>query len=429
MVKLFLGYVRRLICLLETGSCLNLKIPTPAWLVKYLEPARYKGAWGGRSSGKSHAFAEMVIESHILDPNRRTVCVREVQKSLAQSVKALLEGKIEALGLGDYFEVQQSCIKSTKGTGIIIFQGMQNHTADSIKSLEGFDCAWIEESQSISQRSLDLLRPTIRKPNSEIWATWNPRFETDPIDVLLRGKVPPPNSIVSKVGFEDNPWMPDVMVDEMEYDKRRDSDKYAHIWLGEYQQNSEARVFKNWRIEEFDAPADAIHSFGADWGSSHPTALIRSHIIGRTIYIDYEAYQIGCTIDNTPHLFAEVPESDRWPIIADSNNPQMIQHLKDHGYPKIFGAKKGKNSIVEGVEFLKSYDIVVHPRCRHTIDELTLYSYKVDPVTGKVLPIIEDDNNHVIDSLRYSHEGLRRALGTRKKKAAVNAIPVTSHWS
>ena len=161
----------------------TLKINTPRWAVPLTSPSRYKGAWGGRGSGKSHTFAELMIEEHIIDQRRRSVCVREIQKSLNQSVKRLLETKIEGMNAGAYFEVQDSVIKSKKNDGAIIFQGMQNHTADSIKSLEGYDCAWVEEAQSLSQTSLDLLRPTIRKPNSELWFTWNPRHQSDPVCV------------------------------------------------------------------------------------------------------------------------------------------------------------------------------------------------------------------------------------------------------
>jgi phage terminase large subunit len=130
-----------------------------------------------------------------------------------------LELKIEQLGVEDYFEIQQFEIRSRHGDGIIIFQGMQNHTSDSIKSLEGYDCAWVEEAQSLSQRSLDLLRPTIRKPDSELWFTWNPNKDNDPIDALLRGNEPPPDSIVQEVNYRDNPWFPDVLKAEMEYDR------------------------------------------------------------------------------------------------------------------------------------------------------------------------------------------------------------------
>ena len=405
----------------------TLQIQTPPWAVPLLKPARYKGAYGGRGSGKSHFFAELMIEEHIMDAKRRSVCVREVQKSLGQSVKRLLELKIEALNAGSYFEVQDAVIKSKRGDGLILFQGMQNHTADSIKSLEGYDCAWVEESQSLSQNSLDLLRPTIRKPGSELWFTWNPRQATDPVDTLLRGLTPPKDAIILPVNFDDNPWFPDVLRDEMEYDQRRDPDKYMHVWRGEYVRNSETRVFKNWKIEEFTAPPDAIHRLGADWGFAvDPTTLVRCHIIGRTLYVDYEAYMVGCEILNTPDLFMTVPESELWPMVADSARPETISHMRRNGFPKIMAAVKGPKSVEDGVEWLKSYNIIVHPRCTHTIDELTLYSYKTDPLTNKILPVLEDKKNHVIDALRYACEGVRRAAV--KKTDKVQLIPTANKW-
>lgn len=375
-----------------------------------MKPSRYKGAHGGRGSGKSHFFAELMLEEHIRNPDQASVCVREIQLSLQQSVKRLLDNKISAMNAGYYFDVQDKIIKSRHGKGLIIFQGMQNHTNDSIKSLEGFDRAWVEEAQSLSQNSLDMLRPTIRKPNSELWFGWNPQNANDPVDLLLRGDNPPPNSIVVEVNYADNPWFPDVLREEMEYDRRRDPDKYHHIWMGGYLTNSESKVFKNWKIEEFEAPPDAVLRFGADWGFAvDPTVLVRSFIVGRKLYIDYEAYMVNCEIMNTPELFMTVPEAEKWPITADSARPETISHMKKHGFPRIMAAIKGPKSLEEGVEWLKNYEIIVHPRCQHTIDELAHYSYKVDKLTGQVLPLLEDKRNHVIDALRYAVEGLRRA--------------------
>ena len=386
----------------------ELVIDTPRWALPLLEPSRYKGVHGGRGSGKSHERAEALIERCIMQKTD-AVCIREVQKSLAQSVKKLIEMKIEAMGVGHLFDVQQSLIKAPHG-GVIIFQGMQNHTADSIKSLEGYDVAWVEEAQSLSQRSLDLLRPTIRKPGSELWFTWNPNLETDPVDVLLRGKVPPPDAVVLQVNYRDNPWLPDVLSAEIDYDRNRDPDKFAHIWLGEYQRNSEARVFRNWRVEECEPPVGATFRIGADFGFSiDPSCLVRCWTIGQNLYVDYEAYQIGCEITNLPTLFMSVPEAEKWPMVADSSRPETISHLRNNGFPKILSAVKGARSVEEGVEFLKSFDIIVHPRCQHLIDELTLYSYKVDPLTSLVLPVLSDKDNHMIDALRYAMEGVRRA--------------------
>jgi phage terminase large subunit len=342
------------------------------------------------------------------------VCIREVQKSLQQSVKKLLELKIEEMGLAGRFKVLQTHIESDFG-GKIIFQGMQNHTADSIKSLEGFDIAWVEEAQSLSQRSLDLLRPTIRKQGSELWFSWNPSQATDPVDAFLRCDNPP-ESIVVQANYRDNPWLPQVLHDELAYDQRRDPDKFSHVWLGAYVRNSEARVFKNWKIEEFERPEGTIYRLGADWGFSvDPSVLVRSSIEGNRIYIDYEAYAIGCEIVNLPELFMSIPEAEKWPITADSARPETISHMQRNGFPKIRAAIKGAKSLEEGVEWLKSFDIIVHPRCVHTIDELTLYSYKVDDLTGLVLPILDDKDNHVIDALRYACEGARRAKKVANK--------------
>jgi phage terminase large subunit len=393
-----------------------LQIETAEVYEPLLYPSRYKGAKGGRGSAKSHFFGGLLIEESI---RKKTdaVCLREVQKSLQFSVKKLLESKIESMNAGAYFDVQDKVIKARNG-GIIIFQGMQDHTADSIKSLEGFDIAWFEEAQSASQRSLDLLRPTLRKPGSELWFSWNPRFPTDPIEQLLAGESKPKGAIVVEANYVDNPWFPKELLDEMEYDRQRDPDKYAHIWLGKYQQNSSARVFRNWSVEEFERPAGTIHRLGADWGFSiDPSVLVRCDIDGKRLYVDYEAYLVGCEIDALPALFMSVPDAEKWPITADSARPETISYMQRHGFPKIMSAVKGAKSLEEGVEFLKSFDIIVHPRCKHVIDELTLYSYKTDPLDeSKILPILEDKDNHLIDALRYACEGARRAA--RKKPKA-----------
>lgn len=342
-----------------------------------------------------------------MQPGTRAACVREVQKSLKHSVKLLVEDKIRTLGVSDQFEILEAEIR-TPGGGIIIFQGMQNHTADSIKSLEGFDIAWVEEAQSLSQRSLDLLRPTFRKAGSELWFSWNPSKPTDPVDVLLRGEQPPTNAAVVKVNYSDNPYLPAELMADMEDDKRRDFDKYLHVWCGEYLRNSSARVFRNWSSYEFDTPGDAHLRFGADWGfASDPTVLVRCWIKDRTLFVDREAWSLNCEIDQTPELFDRVAGSRDWLITADSARPETVSYMRRHGF-KIVSAVKGPGSLEDGIQFLKSYDIVVHPRCKHVIDELTHYSYKVDPLTEEVLPLLEDKNNHTIDALRYALEALRR---------------------
>ena len=394
-----------------------------------LQDVRYKAAFGGRGGAKSHFFAEALV-ARCVERQTRAVCVREIQRSLEQSVKRLLEDKIARMGVSDRFRVLNTHIE-TPHDGIIIFQGMQDHTAESLKSLEGYDVAWVEEAQMLSERSLTLLRPTIRKANSEIWFSWNPMEPTDPVDKFFRGGALPPSAALVETSYLDNPHLPEVLKQEIAWDQARDPDKYAHVWKGKYRRVSEARVFKNWRVEEFNTPADASFLYGGDWGfATDPTALVRCYFDKqdpRVLRVDHEAYEVGCEIIDTPALFDSVlcagacptprsacrrPEhgaARKWEITADSARPETISHLKKNGYPKITPSVKGARSVEEGVAFLQSYDIIVHPRCKHTIDELTFYSYKTDPLTGVVLPLLADKKNHVIDSLRYAVEKTRRS--------------------
>ena len=200
-----------------------------------LAPARYKAAHGGRGSGKSHFFAEQLIQDHIVTPGMRSVCIREVQKSLKESAKRLIEDKITEFGLTahDGFEVLSDVVK-TPGGGLITFQGMQDHTAESIKSLEGFKRAWVEEAQTLSARSLGLLRPTIRAENSELWFSWNPTRKSDPVDKMFRGEELPTGATVVKANWSDNPWFPSVLEQERLDCLRSQPDQYDHIWEGGY---------------------------------------------------------------------------------------------------------------------------------------------------------------------------------------------------
>ena len=219
----------------------KLQIETPEIFVPLLSPARYKGAWGGRGSGKSHNFAILAVERCIMVPRTRIVCVREVQKSLKESVKLLIEDKIETMKLPGFKVLSDRII--TPGGGLILFNGLQDHTAESIKSLEDFDIAYIEESQSMTRRSLELLRPTMRKEGSEIWASWNPRSATDPIDMLLRGTSPPTSSIVVHANYKDNPFFPDVLEEERLYDQQTNPVRYDHIWNGGYEPQAIGAIF------------------------------------------------------------------------------------------------------------------------------------------------------------------------------------------
>jgi phage terminase large subunit len=401
-------------------------IELPEWAKLLWEPSRYKALYGGRGAAKSRSVATALILQGAQQVHR-VLCAREVQRTLKDSVKRLLDDEIARCGLSDFYESTDSEIRGKNGT-LFVFAGLQQNVA-SVKSLEGITKCWVEEASTISQSSIETLIPTIRQPGSELIFTWNPRFETDPVDVMFRGKHgPPPRTILREVNFDENKWFPDVLREEMEYDKRRDPDKYAHIWLGQYEQNSEARVFKNWRVEEFEVDPTWVLRQGADWGFSvDPSVLVQCAIVGRTLYVPYEAYRVGCEIVDTPELFMQVPNSEKWPIIADSARPETISHMRQNGFPKIMKAVKGAKSLEEGVEFLKGFDIVVHPRCKHLADELSLYKFKTDPLTGLVLPILDDKDNHVIDALRYACEGARRAMKTKPVEVE-QPVPMRNYY-
>ncbi len=212
----------------------KIHIPTAKVFQPLLEEARWKASYGGRGSGKSHFFADLATEEGLTIPKYRLLCVREVQKSLKESAKRLIEDKVAERELENYFDCQTYETK-IKGGGVITYVGMQDHTADSIKSFEGYHRAWIEEAHTISERSLELLKNTIRAPGSQIWASWNPRNATDPIDVMLRGANPPERSIVVKALYSDNPWFPSELEEERKWDEKNNRDRYGHIWLGDYE--------------------------------------------------------------------------------------------------------------------------------------------------------------------------------------------------
>lgn len=342
------------------------------------------------------------------EPGLRIVCVREVQRSIADSVKQLLEDKISVFKLSGFFRSTENEIVGANGSRCI-FRGMQNHTAASIKSLEGFDVAWVEEAQTISQKSLDLLTPTIRKKGSELWFSWNPENEDDPVDVLLR-KNKPDGAIVELVNHDDNPWFPQELKADMERDRERNPDKFAHVWEGQYRGMSEARVFRNFREGEMDVPENVIWFYGCDWGfANDETAGMRLCFPDeRTIYIDHEVYELGVPTESLPHLFAKLPEAHKWPMRGDSARPEAIDHMRRHGFPRIRKARKGQGSVEDGISFLQGFDIVVHPRCANMMRELKNYAYKTDPRTGEILPVVEDKNNHLIDAMRYAVEGLHK---------------------
>lgn len=399
----------------------TLQIQTPRVFLPLLAPARYKGARGGRGSGKSHFFAEQLVEEALYE-HIRCACVREVQNSIKDSVKQLLEDKIRKLGVESLFKITENEIVGPNDS-LFVFRGLRNHTVSSIKSLEGFNRMFGEEAQTFSQKSLDIATPTFRAPGAECRFAWNPDKRDAPIEKLFEDCEDDPDFILVHANYTDNPWfVGSPLQTDMERDRQRDPEKYAWVWLGAYQGRSEAKVFTNYRVQSFDSPPDAVFRFGADWGFAiDPTVLVRGFIgnmvdgkaiadqNGKTLFIDYEAYQVGCEVDQTPRFFDTVPRSRDFRITADSARPEVVSYMRRNGFPKIVSAVKGPGSIEDGITFLQTFEIVIHPRCVNAAREVSEFSYKIDKQTDEILPMLDDKDNHVIDALRYALEGLRRA--------------------
>lgn len=390
----------------------DFEIQKPDWAIPLLSDARYKGVKGGRGSGKSHFFAELLVKEMVENPNLQAVCIREIQKSLKFSAKKLIESKIDSLKVSHLFTTTLTEIRRKGGKGIIIFQGMQDHTADSIKSLEGFSRAWVEEAQNLSARSLSLLRPTIREEGSQIWFSWNPDQPTDPIDAFLCGeKGTPESAIVVHANYDQNPLLPNTLKDEMLADKARDIDYYNHVWLGGYNVKSDEQVLSGkWRIDEFEPGAhwDGPY-YGADWGfANDPTAALKVWVHDRKLYVEYESYQVGLELDSTAKRWLQdLPEIAMHTVRADCSRPESISHVKRGGdnrpnIPKLIAVEKWAGSVEDGIAFLRSFEaIVVHSRCKRFAEECRLYRWKTN-AAGDILPVPQDKFNHGVDCLRYA---------------------------
>lgn len=435
---------------------IHLSLPSP--FSPLFTPSRYKVFYGGRGGAKSWGFARALIALS-LQRKLRILCAREFQVSIADSVHRLLCDQIAALGLTSLFTITRAQITSATGSEFL-FKGI-HHNAQEIKSLEGVDICWVEEAQSVSRESWELLIPTIRKEGSEIWVSFNPG---SPDDETWRRFVlaPPENAVVVRVGWEDNPWLPDTLRQEMEYCRLRDPDAFAHVWGGEPRAVSKAQIFRGrFEVVPFETPAKVRFFHGVDWGfAKDPTALVRMFIgpddlaaplqqeaegpaggaqrLPRqtqataraaqdarpgVLYIDSEAWGVGVELDELPALFDQVPTSRKWPVKADSSRPETISFMRRKGF-NVSAAKKWAGSVEDGIALLKSFPrIRIHPRCVHAADEFRLYSYKVDRVNGDILPIPEDAHNHIIDAARYALDGYVKSAPMRIDPAVLKPRP------
>lgn len=366
---------------------------------------RYRAAWGGRGSGKSYTFALMALLFGYAE-QLRILATRDLQISIKESFHAELAVAVKSTPwLDAHYEVGESYITGRNGTEFI-FRGLR-HNISSIRSMARIDLCIIEEAEDVPEQSWRDLLPTVRADGSEIWAIWNPRLDGSPVDTRLR-KRQPADAAVAECHYWDNPWFPDVLDRQRRHDQQLlDPATYAHIWEGAYLTNSAAQVLaEKVHVEEF-VPGSTWDGpyLGLDWGfSQDPLAAVKCWISDQCLYIEREAGRVGVELDETAaFLKAGIPGIERWIVRADNARPESISYVKRHGLPNCIGVEKWPNSVEEGIRHLRSYrKIVIHPRCRQTIQESRLYSYKVDRLSGDILPTIVDAHNHYMDAIRYA---------------------------
>lgn len=363
---------------------------------------RYIILYGGRGGAKSWAFALTILLRGLQEP-LRILCTREIQNTIKDSVHKLLSDMIDSLNLGAFYTIKKDSIVGKNGTEIF-FKGLR-YNPQEVKSTEGVNICWVEEAQSVSEESWELLIPTIRKPGSQLFISFNPHLEDDPTYVKFILNTPK-NALKILINYYDNPFFPEVLREEMEECKERYYDKYLHIWEGFCKKFGDAQIFKEkFIVTEFESPAGAEFKFGLDWGfSTTPTAFVRCYIHDNKVFIDHCAGGLGIDLDDHPALMESIPRAHDFPITADSARPESITHVRNHGFPNVRAAVKGKGSVEDGIEFLKSFDqIIIHRRCEKVLDDFHMYSYKVDK-RGAVLPLIEKKYDDYIDAIRYALE-------------------------
>lgn len=416
----------------------DLQRTIPAWAVSLRQPMRYKGASGGRASGKSHFFAEEAVEAMVKDPSLRFVCIREVQRSLKFSAKSLVESKIRTLGVSHLFEVLNTEIRRKDGDGVMIFEGMQDHTSDSIKSLEGFGRAWVEEAQSISKRSLDMLLPTIRAEGSEIWFSWNPDQSSDPVDAFFASGVE--GAVHKHTTYLDNPFCPDVMLTEANRLKKSDADAYEHIWGGGYFFGGNGRVYSSFigkpypagNIDESVRDTGAELLVGMDFNVNPMSAVIAVRAGDECLVLDSIEIQTSNTEEMADELKKRYP-TRRIIVCPDPSGKQRKSSapvgqtdftiLQRHGFQvRAPNAAPAVVDRVNNTQQMLFHDdrrrVRVHPKAKALITGLANLVYKED--TSQ--PDKKSGFDHITDAFGYLLWQEFNVLQNRRLKVSVLSI-------
>lgn len=395
----------------------------PKLLPVFSGEARYRGSYGGRGSGKTRSFAKMTaVDGYILGNagiSGSLLCAREHLNSLEESSMEEVKQAIHSEPwLASYYEMGEKYIRSKDGRIRYSFTGLR-HNISAVKSKARILRAWIDEAEAVSEVAWRTLIPTVRDQSpegdwkSEIWLTWNPELESSATNQRFRVNAPDDAKIV-ELNWRDNPWFPGVLNEERIQDMKSRPDTYDHVWEGKYLIITDAQIFKDkFEVDEFKVTPDFDGPYhGLDFGfSNDPTAAVQVYIHDRLLYIRREAGKKKLELDETiPFLASNIPQIAMHVVRADSARPESISYLRNHGMPRIIGAKKGKGSVEDGIEFIKSFDrVIIHPECPEVAREFRHYSYKIDRLSGDILPTIVDADNHYIDAIRYALEPMIRS--------------------
>jgi phage terminase large subunit len=375
---------------------------------------RYKAFYGGRGSAKSHSFATALVIMAAQKP-LRVVCAREIQNSLRDSVKQLIEDKIEALGLRDRFDCQDKVTRGLNGSQFTYIGMWRN--PDAIKSLEGADIFWGEEASAFSERSLKIVRPTMRKPGSELWFSWNPEFEHDPVDRFFRGEQgAPPDSLVQEVSWRDNKYFKDTPLQaEMEFDYRTDPSKADHVWGGGYVQAVDgayyAQQLADARQGRIGALApDPLLQFRAFWdiGVSDSTAIWIAQFVGREVrclaYCEGQGQPLGYYLDwlRTNGYGSALCVLPHDGAKRDTVSAVRFEdHLREAGFKVQTVPNQGKGAAIKRVEAARR----LFPNiwfdadgCREGLKALAGYHERIDPKRNTGLGPEHDWASHGADA-------------------------------
>lgn len=394
------------------------------------QPSRYKVAYGGRGGAKSWGFARALLIQGATSP-LRVLCAREIQKSITDSSHKLLCDQIDALGLSGFYVPQERIIRARNGTEII-FAGLK-HNIGSIKSKEGVDRVWVEEADKVSKTSWDTLIPTIRKPGSEIWISFNPSLELD--DTYQRFVVrPPASACVVKVGWQDNPWFPDVLEQERLDLLAKDPDAYNHVWEGAVKEALDGAIYadelRRARAEgrickvPYDPTKPVITSW--DLGRADITAIWFAQHAGlsQVRLIDY--YESSGKhishylqeLQKRGYVYGKVwlPHDAEAKVIGAPKT--VYAQVREAGYDAAIVPRIGVANGINAARGIFPNCYFDEERCGPLgLHALRHYAYKVDPVTGQRSK--EPDHNwasHPADAFRYLAVAIREPTQQRQER-------------